>query len=158
MFKLKKMLSVFLVMAIIGASSTALASAATDENVGVSEVPPTTYESEIVPFGVSKPSKDWNLSSQGRYNFSGNSYGQDLYSNYNLTGVNKVKIYVKNNYSRTLTVKLLKSQTGIDWSVSTMKIDGGEEATWTASGLDSSAKYILKFYGPSDFSGWIEKA
>ncbi|HIR52261.1 MAG TPA: hypothetical protein IAB39_02495 [Candidatus Onthovicinus excrementipullorum] len=156
--KFKKLLSTLLAVAILSVSCVTMASAATNENVGVSEVPPITYESEIVPFGVSKPSKNWNLSSQGRYNFSGNSYGQDLYSNYNLTGVNKVKIYVKNNYSGTLKIKLLKSQTGIDWAVSKMEIDGGEEVTWTASGLDSSAKYILKFYGPSDFSGWIEKA
>lgn len=160
MFKLKKMLSVFLVMAIIGASSTALASAATDENVGVSEVPPITYESEIVPFGTSKPTDDkiWNLTSQGRYDFNGSSTGADLYSNYFLTGVSKVKIYVKNNDSVKLKVKLLESQWGVDWSVSDMKIDGGEEAAWTASNLDPSKKYILKFYGPSYFWGYIERA
>lgn len=158
MSKVKKILSVLLVMTIIGASSSVFASAATNANIGVSETPPIITESEIVPFGVSKPSKNWDLNSQGRYNFSGNSYGQDLYSNYNLTGVEKARIYVKNNRSTSLTVKLLKSQTGIDWSVSTMKIAAGEEATWTASNLDKSAKYILKFYGPSDFSGWIEKA
>lgn len=155
MRKIKKVVLLFLTLAIM-MNCIFIANAATNENVGVSEVPPEISESLIVPFGVSKPSSEWNLSSKGQYNFSGNSYSQTLYSNYYFTGVTKVEIKVTNNCTSKLTVKLLKSQTGVDWSQSTKTINSGEYQIWSVSGLSTSSKYILSFSGPSDFSGYIK--
>lgn len=125
-------------------------------NNGMHEIPLVFNQSDVMPFGVTKPTDDWNLISKGQYDFQGKSYSQNLYSNYRLTGATKVEIYVKNNSTFNLTVKLLKSQTGVDWSQSTKKIDANEDQTWSVSKLDSSAKYVLKFSGPSEFFGNIK--
>lgn len=109
----------------------------------------------IVTYGQSKPSKAWNWS-DGAYQFSGHGNMSDLYSNYYFTGAKKFEITVRNYHSEKLTVKLLKRQTGVDWSASTKKIDGGKNMTWSVS-VDSSSEYILKFYAPSNFTGSIKK-
>ncbi len=106
------------------------------------------------PYGQSKPGTAWDFS-EGAYFFSGVANISDLYSNYYFTGISRVKIYVKNSHaSKTLTVKLLKQQKGVDFAVSEEKIEHGEYKEWTVS-LDSSKIYILKFYAPSDFYGSI---
>lgn len=71
----------------------------TQENVGVSALEETV---EVTPYGVLKPSSSsvWNLYTQGRYDFSGNATGSDLYTNYYLTGKSSVKIVITNHSSK----------------------------------------------------------
>lgn len=116
------------------------------------------YENpEIGTFSMAKPSKAWDWS-EGKYEFHGEAYSDDLFTNYYFTGCTKVRIVVTNLHSEVdLTVKLLKSQFGVDWSVSTKEVTAGEEQSWTVSNLDSSAKYMIKFYNPCHFEGYIEK-
>ncbi len=121
-------------------------------------MPISTYaisnDEPISTFGQSKPSKSWDWN-KGEYNFIGEANTSALYSNYSFTDANKLYIRVRNHHaSKTLTVKLLKSQAGIDFSVSTMEIKPTNYAEWSVS-VDSSRTYILKFSAPSDFSGEI---
>ncbi len=114
----------------------------------------TANDEAISTFGQSKPSKSWDWS-KGIYTFEGVANTSVLYSNYSFTNTSKLYIYVRNYHSsKTLTVKLLKSQFGIDFSVSTIEINPGNYAEWSVN-VDSSKSYILKFSVPSDFSGKI---
>lgn len=107
-------------------------------------------------YGQTKPTKVWDWS-KGSYSFNGIAGMSDLYSNYRFSNANRVEIYAENAHSsHVLTIKLLKVQTGIDFSVSTVKIQPGEYKTWSVS-LNSGSQYILKFYAPSEFSGYIKK-
>lgn len=115
----------------------------------------TPPNSTAEPYSQNKPGECWNLANDGVYWFSGYANQSDLYSNYYFTGASKVEIYVENQHAtKELTVKLLKQQTGVDFSVSTEKIPAGEYKKWSVS-IDSSRNYILKFYAPSDFEGYI---
>lgn len=118
--------------------------------------PPPNRTAET--YSQNKPGTAWNLANNGVYWFSGYANQSDLYSNYYFTGASRVEIYVKNQHAtKELTVKLLKQQTGVDFSVSTEKIPAGEYKTWSVS-IDSSKNYILKFYAPSNFEGYISVA
>lgn len=105
-------------------------------------------------YSLSKPGTAWNFA-DGAYWFSGRANQSDLYSNYYFTGASKVEIYVDNLHAtKDLTVKLLKQQSGVDFAVSTEKISAGEYKKWSVT-IDSSKNYILKFYAPSSFEGYI---
>lgn len=158
MSKFKKGISLLFALIII-LNCMVMASAAESGNIGVSEVPPIVTESGIQPYGTSKPSSGWNLATKGRYNFKGNSYDKPLYSNYYITGVSAAKLYIKNLHSSNqLEFKLLKVQFGIDWSVYDTEVTPRGDVTCNISNLDPNEKYILRFEGPSDFEGYIEKA
>lgn len=106
-------------------------------------------------YGIDKPTKVWDLSKKGQYNFSGWCFGNRLYTNYLFTGVKVVQIKVHNTGSDKTTVKLLKKQAGVDWSASTRTIKPGDTLIWTVDNLDSSAKYYLAFSTSSEIEGYI---
>lgn len=132
------------------------AMAAQSEMEGVSPVPPVS-SAEIVPFSTEKPSAVWNLATKGRYNFHGTNIMDTLYSNYMFTGVTRVRIYINNTGNKDIVVRLLKSQTGIDFATTKNTVEAGESLTWTAK-VESNQKYILRFERGTTFSGYIEEA
>jgi len=106
--------------------------------------------------GVDKPTSTWDLSSKGRYNFSGEAYAVDLYTNYYLTGKSSVTISITNkSTSKSMKAKLFEKSA---WfiSESTVTVPANGTTTWTVSGLDKSAKYYIQFYNPCYFSGYIK--
>ncbi|MDO9100084.1 MAG: hypothetical protein Q7V53_04980 [Caldisericota bacterium] len=108
--------------------------------------------------GLGVPSSVWNLSTQGQYNFSGLAEASTLYSNYKFTGVTSTKISVSNkSTSSNLKVQLVRDDAVFDTAVSTVTIPKNGTSTWTVTGLSSSNRYYLKFYAPSNFSGYIRK-
>ncbi|MCX8007137.1 MAG: hypothetical protein N3B11_03365 [Coriobacteriia bacterium] len=108
--------------------------------------------------GLDVPSSVWNLATQGQYNFSGVAEISDLYSNYLFTGVSSAKIYCQNKRTdKNLTVKLIRDDPVFDTTVSTVYVPKNGSSTWTVTGLSTSNKYYLKFYAPSNFSGYIKK-
>lgn len=111
----------------------------------------------VSTYGTSKPTKIWNLSTQGYYSFSGWNFGDPLYSEYKFTGVSRVKITCKNTYSSKLTVKLLKEQFGVDFSVSTQTLKANSYLEWHAT-VEPTRFYILRFSCPASFSGTITGA
>ncbi len=121
------------------------------------------FDTGISLYGTSKPSSTWNLSTQGRYNFEGNSVYHVLYSNYKFTGVTSVKVVVSvDEYTDyfegfTGTVDLYKDGL-IDTKVSTWDCADGMTTTATITGLKSGSDYYLKFHNPLVFSGYIQKA
>lgn len=156
MYKTKKrfkILSLFVcfIMVVSGMSGSAIA-AGTTPLVGVH--PESEMNGGASTYGLSKPTAIWNLGVSGYYTFSGWNSSDPLYSNYKFTGVSKVRISVTNNHSSSVTVKLLKEQPGIDFSVSTETIKAGQNKLWTAN-MDSSRYYILRFSSPSNFEGFI---
>lgn len=110
----------------------------------------------VTTYGIDKPTKVWDLSKKGKYDFSGWCFGNRLFTNYLFTGVNSVQIQVHNTGDDKTTVKLLKKQTGVDWSASTRTIKPGDTLTWTVNNLDSSAKYYLAFSTGSHIEGYIK--
>lgn len=111
--------------------------------------------------GTSTPKTNWNLKSDGQYNFSGQANNSKLYTNYRFTGVGKAKISVRNHNSSVLVVKIVEVGTGIagtNKTIQTVRIPAKGTTTWTNSDFKSSKKYYLTFGSPSDFSGYIKKA
>lgn len=132
------------------------AMAAESDYVGVSPVPPVS-STGISTYSLSKPSKTWNLATEGRYNFHGTNVAKPLYSNYMFTGVTRVRIHIENKGNKSIMVRLLKSQTGIDFATTKNTVEAGESLTWTAK-VESNQKYILRFERGTTFSGYIEEA
>lgn len=130
----------------------------TQENVGLNEVGPGVGDpNEIVPYGTSKPTSTWDLSTKGRYTFSGylNSV-RSLYTDYLLTGKSSVDIYVKNNDTIRLKFKVKRKDTIFDNQIGpTYELEAGKSGTVTVS-LDASSKYYIEFQGSCDVFGWIE--
>lgn len=109
----------------------------------------------IGTYGTGKPSETWNWN-DGTYYFHGDAGMSDLYSNYYFTGASRVEIHVENNRDTSLKVKLLKQQIGVDFAVSEETIPPNQYKTWSVE-LDSDRVYMLKFYAPCLFSGYISK-
>lgn len=111
-------------------------------------------DNSITIQGTSKPDTAWNWS-KGAYHFSGRTMETTLYSNYYFTNASQVRITVTNSMGNT-TIKVLKSQIGIDFAVSSCELQAGQSATWTVA-LEPDRNYILKFSPMADFEGTIEK-
>ena len=132
---------------------------AADQNVGLCKQPIYFEKNIIETFGTDKPyNSEWNLSKEGRYNFSGWCKQDYLYTNYTFTGASSVKIKVKNNSDQKITVKLLKQQSGVDWSQSTRHIEKGDTLYWQVDSLSKSSYYYLQFSKGSKITGYIEAA
>ncbi|QTD40355.1 hypothetical protein [Sporosarcina sp. Te-1] len=130
----------------------------TQENVGLNEVGPGVGDpNEIVPYGTSKPTSTWDLSTQGRYTFSGylNSV-RDLYTNYLLTGKSSAEIYIWNNDTTRLRFKVMQKNLLFDSQIGpTYELAAGATGTVNVS-LDASKNYYIVFQGPCDVGGWIQ--
>lgn len=150
--KAKKLLSIFLLIALsISIFSTPIAHAAYFGET-LAEV-----DNAIMPYSYYKPDTTWNWN-DGIYKFSGSASRSDLYTNHYFTDATTFHIYVKNNHStQTLTVKLLRSIPGIDFSASTKKIEPGKELKWDVE-VTPTTKYLLKFYAPCEFEGYIYRS
>lgn len=131
----------------------------TEENKGVNEVAPGLGNpNEIIPYGTSKPEKTWNLSTSGRYGFSGylNS-ARSLYTDYLLTGKSSVKIWARNHHHQyDLKFRLMRKDLIFDNQIGIYSVPVGKDGTVNVSKLDSSKNYYIEFIGVSDFSGYIE--
>ncbi|WP_144787403.1 hypothetical protein [Lysinibacillus fusiformis] len=168
-----KLSSLALATAVIGSGFSVNASAAealdsnefknevvyeTQENVGVNDVEPGLGEPNvIVPFGTSKPTSTWDLSTQGRYPFSGSANSAvSLYTNYLLTGKSSVKIYVRNNdHQYSLKFKVKRKDLVFDNTIGSYELALGKDTTINLS-FDKSSNYYIEFSGPNNFSGHIE--
>lgn len=114
-------------------------------------VSPTSPETETK--STSRPSKVWNISEDGQYNFAGTSYYQTLYTNYKFKGKTSYTIYVYNgsDYNMTVKAKTLFTTYG------KTTVGPGESATLTVSGMDKSTEFYITFDGDyMDFSGYIK--
>lgn len=88
MKKTSKIFSVFLalILSLLGSVETVFAS---EPNIGLCEKP--TYFIET--YGINKPyNSEWDLSKEGKYNFSGWCKNNYLYTNYTFTGASSVRI------------------------------------------------------------------
>lgn len=150
----KKILSIFIVLVVIFTTIMPTAFAVDYDNISNTTI---HYGGQITTCGTSKPGTAWNWS-KGSYHFEGQSFTQPLYSNYLFTNASKVRITACNDAEKeVLTVKLLKKQIGVDWSVSTKKIKHGETLSWQVE-IDSSREYILMFQGThANFYGTISR-
>ena len=103
----------------------------------------------------SRPTANWNLSTNGQYNFSGYAAGTaDIYSLYNFTGVDPMCISVRNLGSTyTITVKLIKNAL-IDYTVETFTVAPGQRRVVTVD-VSSTSRYYLSFSAPCSFDGFI---
>jgi hypothetical protein len=140
----------------IVAFNGAITSYASD-NIGVSENPTYLSSSEIQLYSTSEPKTEWNLSTKGKYSFSGSAKNNGLYTNYYFTGVDKVKIYVKNNGSSNFIVDFCKKNL-LNTTVDERTVYKNGYTTYTISSLSKSKKYFLYFVPPCSFEGYIVKA
>ena len=149
----KKILSVICVIVVI-ITSMPISLAINCDNISNITI---NNSGPVTTYSTSKPGTAWNWS-KGSYHFEGQSFSQPLYSNYLFTNASKVRITACNDAEKeVLTVKLLKKQIGVDWSVSTKKIKHGETLSWQVE-IDSSREYILMFQGThANFYGTISR-
>jgi|GEM_PF-4052098 len=106
--------------------------------------------------GVDKPTSTWDLSTKGKYTFSGEAYAVDLYTNYYLTGKSSVTISITNkSTSKSMKAKLWEKGA---WfiSESSVTVPANGTTTWTVSGLSKSESYYIQFYNPCYFNGYIK--
>lgn len=156
MKKTSKIFSVFLalILSLLGSFGTVFAS---EPNVGLCEKPIYLKYNEIETYGIEKPyNSEWDLSKEGKYNFSGWCIDNYLYTNYTFTGASSVRIWVNNKSNQKITVKLLKQKSGVDWSQSTRSIEAGKSLSWRVDSLEKSSYYYLQFSKGSNVTGYIE--
>lgn len=129
-------------------SSNSEAQTAAEHYEGVSPISPETETRT-----TSRPSSVWDVSSSGKYTFSGTSYYQTLYTNYKFKGKTSYTIYVYNGSSYNMTVKAKTLLT----TYAKTTVGPGESATLSLSGMDKSTEFYITFDGDyMDFSGYIK--
>lgn len=119
--------------------------------LGASENRSNKSDENISLIDLSIPSDVWNISSSGRYNFSGSSNTVNVYTNYKFNGKSSYTIYVKNTGDYQLTVK---AKTRLKTYKKTI-IAPGKSVTLKLSDMKSSTEFYILFRG-SEFSGYIE--
>lgn len=129
------------------------------ENYNVTPTPNYIDDTGIAPQATDKPYLTWDLSSDGRYDFSGSSSdGQPLYTNKMFTGVVQYHLYVENKRNTTLTVTVYKDRAFLpDTVVDTYTIPANDTKEFDRGNWDSSEKYYLDFGTNCKFKGYIEK-
>ena len=121
--------------------------ASSEMNVGVSSVGP-----ETITRSTARPSKTWEINKSGRYNFSGYSTSQTLYTNWQFKGKSAYVIKVNNTGSGTLTVKAKTFFT----TYAQTRIGAGKSATLNLSGMNPSTAFYITFDGSYfSFNGYI---
>ncbi|MDD2482170.1 MAG: hypothetical protein PHF82_08600 [Lutispora sp.] len=161
MSKFKKLLSLVLVVIMLCAMSTSVfasdsnySDAVSVEKVeeiynGVSPQEPTDIQTR----STSIPTDVWDITEDGRYDFAGTSYYQNLYTNYKFTGKDSYTVEVTNNGDNNLTVKV---KTRLK-TYSTKTIAPGTTSNYSVTGMKSSTEFYILFQGSDqDFSGYIE--
>ena len=117
----------------------------------------TRYESGAILNGYQKPIYSWNLEKDGKYEFSGKTKSDNLYTNYYLTGKSFIHVSVRNNtIGRDFDVTVYKKSFGKDENLGTHTISANTNLNFYLSGLKESDKIYLFFASPCDFSGYIE--
>ncbi|WP_301109404.1 hypothetical protein [Sporosarcina sp.] len=130
----------------------------TQENIGVNDVEPGIGNKDlIIPYGTSKPTSIWNLSTKGRYPFRGSSNSSTLYTDYLLTGKSSAKIIVNNtDHQYSLKFKVKRKDLLLDSTIGgPYEIPLGKSISVTLS-LNKSSNYYIEFTGPNNFNGYIE--
>ncbi len=106
--------------------------------------------------GTGIPTNTWNIKTQGRYNFSGSSNYNELYTNYQFTGYAEYYVSVKNTSNKAIEVRALK---GINTAVKVVTIPANSTKSFSITGIKASDKIFLKFFGNGgafSFSGYID--
>lgn len=99
--------------------------------------------SGIVPFGIGRPSKIWNVRTKGAYTFSGSTHSQTLYTNYKFKGKTSYTVKVNNTSSNPITVKAKR----LTKTYATTKISGGKSATIQFSNIKAATEFYVTFDG-----------
>lgn len=107
---------------------------------------------QIQTYHVYKPDKSWNLSKKS-YRVDGSADLTVLYTSYYFTGVESMKITIKNHYSNDLTVNVYKMGS-IDLLRSSKKIEGGKSLTWIVN-TKKTANYYLQFSAECKVTGTV---
>lgn len=119
------------------------------DNVGVSFEKPVELNPAVSTMGIAHPSKIWNISKKGKYNFSGKaSDGSTLYTNYLFKGKNNYKIYVKNTGKTAITVTARRTLK----KYATTKISKGKSAVIEFSNIKSDTKFYIVFEGGKGYA------
>ncbi len=121
-----------------------------DENYGLSYTNP---DPEIVLFGTSRPTKVWDISSKGQYDFGGSTHGQTLYTNYKFKGKTSYTIKINNTGKNTITVKAKR----LTKTYATTKVSGGKSATIQFSDIKKDTEFYITFDGSNiAFNGYVK--
>lgn len=107
---------------------------------------------QIQTYHVYKPDKSWDLYKKS-YRVDGSADLTVLYTSYYFTGVESMKITIKNHYSNDLTVNVYKMGS-IDLLRSSKKIEGGKSLTWTVN-TKKTANYYLQFSAECKVTGTV---
>lgn len=121
------------------------------------------FESGISVYSTSKPSKVWNLSTQGRYNFVGDSIYHVLYTGYKFTGASKVRIVINiedgvDEFEGFTGIVDFYKDALIDVKIKSWTCPADDVTIAVISNISASSKYYIRFRNPIVFNGYIEKA
>ena len=114
--------------------------------------------SGIVPYGISPPDDEWNIVTQGPYDFNGSidHLVYDLYTDYYFVGKNTYSIVCKNSYDDTV-----RMEAKTFWGVSLFKrwdIDAGHTLYAFIDSTDNiseTTEWYLAWHTPAIVSGTV---
>jgi hypothetical protein len=116
------------------------------ENINLSE------ENPIQPWGTKPPTKTWDLTKDGVYEFSGSAERSSLYSDYILkSGGDGFEITVSNYLSEDLYVKV-NNRSSFGQEIEKLHVRGNKKVTFK---VYTSKKIELQFSIPCDTSGSV---
>lgn len=96
----------------------------------------------------------WEINKSGRYDFSGLSYDQTLYTNWRFSGKSAYKIVVNNSGNSTINIKAKTFWT----TFAQTRVGAGRSATVNLSGMDPGTAFYLTFDtegGKYSFDGYL---
>lgn len=155
MNKLKPIISIVICLFMIISTNNITAFA----NTGFNEYDSITSNSLSIGvdlYDALKPSKTWNLKTQGKYSIKGSADNSAIYTLYYFTGVESMNITINNKSNRDLTVRVYKliDNSKIDLLRSRKTIPANDKKSWNV-GTKSNAKYYLMFSAPCTVTGTV---
>jgi len=106
--------------------------------------------------GANKPTKNWNVKTQGVYNMQASwGGGNNLYSNYNVTGDVYYPYYFINQGLHDMVVYLKNSSNNS--VLYSFTLEKGTSLRYLLSTSSSSSRFYFQFYSSGDyvFSGYV---
>lgn len=159
----KLFLSTLLCLTLIAGTSISLASGF-DSNYHVSTESPSTaitLGTSIEHDGISRnqdyPDNTWDVSTKGKYKFSGSTDHHKLYTNYLLTGKTSYKIHVENNmHNNKLKMFVYKKVWGRDKCLKKISLSTQSDKDYSVTGLDTDDEIYIYFDCPAYFEGYVK--
>ena len=156
---MKKSIKVLcLILAFVCMLSTTSVAFASPENVGLTDSPSYLIDGGISTYDGKKPTDVWNMTTMGKYTFSGDTCGGYLYTLYRFTSTWGLKITVTNDDPKyEVNVVVYECRSLFDKDLADRTIKPGDTLTFTVNDLNFLSEYYVRFSSASKVHGTISK-